>query len=791
VRTLSQFSRAIGVAAVIAAAALILGGAYFVGYVSELQRTVNGPAAQPAGITTQIAAIEGALGYAGFLKTYRGYRTTGDDAARIQLTQQTLAAERALSALRALYKNDPAAQSVLKEVASIGESFAQAAEATPEASENPLRGTARDLAPGVELPQLEASYLSLKTALARLQSAELSRNAGNVAYALNWSQILIIAAVATLAIGLLIVAGLLQLGIIHPLKSLERSLAAVGDGAVAHKVWGTERTDEFGAVARAGEKIRRSLTETTALKALADKGQLHISLDGQSSLLLQRLASEVTNATDALKRAAADFAKLQDGNRRQFEGALTELGASTAIVADTATALRQSAGAAVDDVRIAANKLADRTTRFDRIATTYERSHVRIDDAVATFKDRTETAAENVAASAAALKCAADGVSEMQTMLTASHETVALTAARTTTKVQTLAARMSDTIGLVDERLSRKLAALDALEQAVTANLATLRAKAEEAAEAMAKAAVGTDQQSAAPESQDLAAAIARLDQIAERLATPPPQPAADLSTLAAALNGQLEAVRSEIRELAVRMTEERILAAGTADSGLVLGTDPHSIAQAPQKTLADVPNNEIMARLKDLAAEMNAAQEETTDETAPLKSALGRFATEVKDLAASADRAARLKAMGRALDLHADEIEAHIPAVEPSGALRGELAAITGELRTIAARAQANGVQDGPRLREAAIEVGARAESLFTYLSETHPEPHDEPQPAKTDDIAALAKLIGRIESRADHSTDLTSNDAIHTVFESIGRLNNIANALARAGTASRRTAH
>ena len=50
------------------------------------------------------------------------------------------------------------------------------------------------------------------------------------------------------------------------------------------------------------------------------------------------------------------------------------------------------------------------------------------------------------------------------------------------------------------------------------------------------------------------------------------------------------------------------------------------------------------------------------------------------------------------------------------------------------AASAQANGTKDGPRLRESAIEVGARAESLFSYLNQTHPDQGDENAAAVVD---------------------------------------------------------
>lgn len=792
-RTLTSFSRAIGVAAIVAAAALTMGGAYFVGYVGELQRSLNDPAETRSAAAQQAATIEQALGYAGFLKTYRNYRLTGDATARLQLTRYAIDAENALTELKNLYAGNLRAADMLREVENVGEAFAHVAQTAPETQSAALRGTAamNDLASLPQPPQLEASYLALRTALDRLAVADQDRQLGGVASALNWSQGLLIAALFVLVVGLLIVAGLLQLGIIQPLKSLERSLASVGDGAVTHKVWGTERADEFGAIARAGEKLRHSLTETTALKALADKGQLHISLDGSSSLLLQRLADEVTNTTSALKAAAADFAKLQEGNRRQFDTALENLTASTAGTNQAANALRQSATASLEEVRKGNADLKtsadERLQQLDRLAARYAKSHDDIGAMASEIRDQTTLVTENLSATALSLQQTVQSVSQSYAQIAAGADT-------TNEKVRTLAARLSETIGQTDERLSRKLAALDTLEQTVSANMASLRAKAEEASAAMNTLAERQNTR----EDNELKAAIAKLDQIAERLANPAAEPANaghDLHALANGLQGQLETVRSEIRDLAIRMTEERLLSTSAASP--LMGGDAATLSPTPQRSLADVPGEEIMARLKDLAAEMNAAQEHT-DHTASLKSALGKFAADVKDLAASADRAARLKAMGRALDQHAEDIEAHMPAVEPSTALRTELAAITGELRAIAASAQANGTKDGPRLRESAIEIGARAESLFSYLNQTHPDQGDEqaddefgPAPGTTNDIAALAQLIDRMEARASslaaHEADLNTNGAINMVFESIGRLNNIATALARAGHAER----
>jgi hypothetical protein len=179
---------------------------------------------------------------------------------------------------------------------------------------------------------------------------------------------------------------------------------------------------------------------------------------------------------------------------------------------------------------------------------------------------------------------------------------------------------------------------------------------------------------------------------------------------------------------------------------------------------------------------------------------------------------------MGKALEHHADEIETHAKAVEPSsGALRNEIHAITSELRTVAARAQSNTVKDASTLREAAIDLGARAESLFSYFEnapalaadDDDDEPVAQTADAAAADLQALAQLIGRLEARAEHLsqaavakrfTEISDNaspaereaglreveratdGAVHAVFESIERLNNIAAALARAGDVERR---
>ena len=468
-RTLSSTSRALCVAAAIVAAALILGGAYFVGYVGEIQRDLKDPASLRRQAATEIAALEKSLGYAGFLKAYRNYRLTGDSASRPQLTQNANEAARAIATLRQIYAGDRTAGEALSEAAAVTDTFAHIARIAPQLGDAALRGSAgmETLNALPQAPQLEATYLSLRSALDRLRQADIEHQLGGAAAALNWSQALIIGALALVVLGLIIVAALLQLGIIQPLKSLEHSLASVGDGAIGQRIWGTERTDEFGALARAGEKVRHGLAETSALKAMADKGQLRLTLDGNASVLFEKLVADVSTATDALKTASAGIVRQQDDNRRQFEKTVEKLAQSGSGFHAAAKALNTEAASAVNDIRASNAKLADaadnRVAQLDRIATRFDENGRALEQAIAAATDRTTAAVGEFSASNVALQRVVADAQSIQGTFSAACEKISSDAANTTGNVRTLAARLGDAVGSVDQRLTQKLSGLDNL----------------------------------------------------------------------------------------------------------------------------------------------------------------------------------------------------------------------------------------------------------------------------------------------------------------------------------------
>ena len=929
---------------------MIIGGSYFVGFVSEVQRGLNDPESASRQAVEKIASIEQILGYQGYLKAYRSFRLTGDITAREQMSQRAMDASRGLDALRKLYAETPAANRTLQDLAGVIEEFARVARSAPDLGPA-LRGSASmdALETLPQVPQLEATYLTLRTALERLRSQTQSHQMGSIAWALTWSQMLIICAFAAVICGLMAAAGLLQLGITQPLKSLAGSLDAVGDGHVNRPVWGTDRTDEIGTMARAGEKLRKSLTETETLKTLAEKGEVHLRLEGDASILLGKVVSGVESAAEALKNAAAELTASQTMQQRAFEQSAQKFDEFGPRFNELATTVGQVArdvlSGAATDLRTSMSKIVtmadERTARLSDVAGQFEQNGRQLSEAVDLVKVKTGTAIDGLTNSITAFRKAADGAQSIQGAFFTACDRISSDAAATTENVRTLAERLNTVVETVDGQLQGKLAALGNLEQGIERTLGAIEGRARETTEAIAAAAAAMETRTARSEErteqsigefedivklfkdehaetiksfdhQAFASMLEQLNQVATRLQerldqgngtathiealtrafarkidlslgnlnSQATQFAEAFNATAAAVEKrttvaeqsvgrslddfrevidifrtgasaasaspvqatvtqesfepfarQIEALRNDIRELALRMTEERILMTAEMPASS-LPPENHLAPSRPQRSLADVPADEILNRLKELAAEMSSGGTATTTQPGTLTEALEAFARSIRPLYAAKDPVAGLNQMVPELVRHAQNIDESAREVAHAAALRNELGAITSELRALTQAAQAPALHAGDDLRETALHLGARAESLFSYLNQMHPDDFAPPRPATAsrmttmvsssvdttsleqtvDDLEKLARIINTLEERTtglsdqavasnmDHQTGAASpteeahlpsgrqgEQAIAAVYESIERLNNIAAALARAGDAER----
>ena len=784
------------------AAALIIGGSYYVGFVGEVQRGLNDPQSLNRQATSKIAHMEQTLGYQGYLRAYRSYRLTGDVGAREQMTQRAMEAARTLDGLRALLSGSPNASLAIDDISSVVEEFARIARSAPETPAAALRGSASmDAIEAMpQVPQLEATYLTLRTALERLRAQTSAYQMGSIAWALTWSQMLIICAFATLVLGLIAAAGLLQIGITQPLKSLTWSLRSIGNGRVNQPVWGTDRSDEIGEMARAGEKLRQSLTETEALREMANEGQINIRLEGAASTLLGETISEVVasvnHATDALRRAAEGLQETQAAQQQ-----------ASARQANDITGVTSKLDALVTGVDRAHQTLTQaaetRLAHLDTLTGQLGEKGREIGEAFASIKSRTGHAIDGLTTSISAFGNAASSVQSIQGAFFESCDRISADAATTAQSLRSLADQLSGMVAEVGSHLQAQAGATP-LPEARPQEIDPI-------------VSLFTDSETIERDTDNHALLERIAGLLAERLAPNH------------VLMQQIEAMRCDIRELALRMTEERILMTAEMPAP-ALAAEPMLLPATAQRTLADVPAEEILERLRQLSDEMAHGPVEQAAEQPGLTDALRAFALRMKPMATTPNAGENLRTMDPELAEHARTIEQSAQEVGHAASLRTELDAITAELRSLADAAQFAGDSTPNELRETAIYLGARAESLFSYLCQRQAEGAEQslvptniavPAPAAptsdlhtaTEDLTTLARIITSLERRTselsdeavaanlllqteghghqdtsgDHKPAADPEQAIAVVYEAVERLNNIAAALARAGEANR----
>jgi len=225
-------------------------------------------------------------------------------------------------------------------------------------------------------------------------------------------------------------------------------------------------------------------------------------------------------------------------------------------------------------------------------------------------------------------------------------------------------------------------------------------------------------------------------------------------------LQSEIEALRNDIRDLSIRIAEDQILA-NAGGAAFPVASGPAGIRPSrPTRTLADVPDSEVKSRLRDLATEMNAAQEQIAGE-------LGAIAE-------------RTRANGDDETLRNDMVEL---------GLRSQT--LLKRLETDPSPSTVGGDEELPDAFDAAaVDIVALNDSIAQLEARA--------EKLSRAAVAARFDIVSDTLSPVERTTtarvvEQNTDGVIRTVFEAIERLNNIAAALARAGDAERqrKTAH
>ena len=286
----AQFKR------IVAASLVVLGlaaaaAAFATGFNNALLHNLADPASAPRLRIAALARLDDSLGRDGFLRTYAAFLATRD---------ATQAAE-----LRRL-ADDADASVALYARAAVGQADRQYAQRL-KSLEAPFRraslfasgtGTASEL---TSAERLERDYAALKQVIVTAGDEANFAKADDLASALAWAEAISVVALIAMGMLLLSIAWFLRERMLAPLARLRRAIQAAAQGARGEALWGVDRGDEIGALARAADKLRER-----AEHGLADVvPRAHLQL-------LERLAKGASKLESDLASSAAASAQAQD-----------------------------------------------------------------------------------------------------------------------------------------------------------------------------------------------------------------------------------------------------------------------------------------------------------------------------------------------------------------------------------------------------------------------------------------------------------------------------------------------
>lgn len=746
---IASLARTLSIAAI--AAVLIAAGvtAFAAGYLDRMQRAAAGPQAGPADTVRTLDALEGALGYAGFLAAHRRLR---DDPGAAQEMAKNMDAARA--ALARLNGFPPEALRELQGIVVAYDAALQSAQAGYPTAQS-----------------LDALYASLRIEAARLRQGALTARMDALAGMTAWAQWAALSALGLLAIGFLIMAWLFSGRVSAPLNQLRASMTAMGRDPAAGPVWGTDRKDEIGALARAAEKLRKALVETPVLPNVGPGQTLKLKLDGPSGALFDRLVQDIAQAAAQLEAAGG-------AGREQLAAAAQRLNATSADLSGFVQGARAEVREAAGGIGSAAGAVQE------RLQATL--------DGVAAAAESLRAAAADARSNQAAVKQFTQSASGQTT------EAVALLQGAGQTLGQALAA--------METRMSDALTSVSALTDRLGASAAALNASAEDSARRLASAAKDMEGRS---KEAELRLGLA-LDQAGQQARAQAQESAALKTALAQALD-DIRQARSGL--------EAAHGSPGSTDLGPILNAvqDLQSLlvqrAGSPSDTAPDSPERTAMAAAKSFKPTGPAR---LPIAAADMLARLGSIAAEVR-AAAGHD----LTGLRGIADELADALSAPAPTTDwasYAAALEAEAGSLSAELAPIHAsvaktveglRAGAAGKPSGRAAMAQLVALLmadiAAADAFAPPPLPATPQSAADALDAAAQDLQRIGELLADLELRAESlaqsaalgvpegkdgivvadaaRADQKTNEAIVAVMESIERLNNIAGALSRAG--------
>lgn len=297
-------------AALLVAAAVYL-AAWFVSVRGELTDTPRSVAAR----AQLMDDIRERLGHAGFLRSLALFAETGSPDALNEMGATLEAAEIALRAFETQGLSAPET-ALARDMRRLLESYRK----TMQAGRNSPAGFH-----GASGAMLMAQHAALVDRIADVRRGQIAVAIDQAAAMAERGFWLGAIAVGVMLLAILMLVLMIQGRVIRPLASLRRSLAGVAKGDWRAPVWGVERKDEFGDLARTVDAFRQQAAAIPDISVMSEAGRLRLRFEGGAADLFEAVSSRLREAGAAMEANSTAVAETVTRARAELTQILAQV----------------------------------------------------------------------------------------------------------------------------------------------------------------------------------------------------------------------------------------------------------------------------------------------------------------------------------------------------------------------------------------------------------------------------------------------------------------------------------
>ncbi|MGE4351025.1 MAG: hypothetical protein AB7E52_02430 [Bdellovibrionales bacterium] len=315
-----------------------------------------------------------ALGYSGFLGAAQTFMNTRDRAALGDMRMNLKTAREDITKL-----GDKAPNAVRRDMKAITDIYADIIAKAEEGGDA--------MSTGITSSDILKASTALATLDNRLQTAAAAQRLSALTDLKGWSLLMMLTAwagIAMLGIAGVVILMLRQNKQSAPMKALIQCVKNMQEGDLENPVWGLERDDAIGDMARALDRLRQYFSQVPDVTVETEEGSTRFTFEGETRSLFQAMVKNMTENFERVQQSALGYTGTMNAQHDMLTSVTAHLNAVLA-------SLQQQGSDQEESIRVLSGTL---TQTAQSLSETQERGLRQIGSLVPYMQERIQNMSE-------------------------------------------------------------------------------------------------------------------------------------------------------------------------------------------------------------------------------------------------------------------------------------------------------------------------------------------------------------------------------------------------------------